>query len=258
MVRPAALAGLVLGGLVAGSMLAPILARADGGDSDDGTEKQISVLVIGQTPSPTPSPTGSPSATASASPSASATSSSSSAPTRTPSTSPAPTGRPPHGGGDAKGALVVSDLHCVYRFSFNPFGGSMELSFTVRNEYARSLDGSARFWLTNVFGGQIGTPVQVAVPGLKPQETRAVSASIEGVAQWTFLTAHATFTPPPGFGGRVVLTVVREARPFVLPWAVVSGGAVCAAGFGGRRLWLRAFHRPSVTKTLTATEEVES
>jgi len=255
--RPTAVAGVVLGGLAAGSVLVPALARADGGSSDDGTDKQVSVLVIGPTSSGTP--TGSPSVTASASPSASATSSGSSTPTSTPSPVPSPTGRPPHGGGGhQQGGLFVGELHCVYHFSFNPFGGSMELSFTVRNEYSKPMDGSARLWLTNFFGGTIGVPATVAVPQLRPHETRLVSATIDGVAQWTFLTAHATFTPPPGFGGTVVLTVVREARPFVLPWVLVPGAAVGAAGFGGRRLWLRTFRRPSVTKALTATQEVES
>ena len=236
LVRLTALAGLVLGGLVAGSMLAPVLARADGGDGDDGADKQISVLVVGQTPSPTPSqtPTASPSPPGTATPSGST-------PAPTPA-APTPPGRPHHGGGDGvRGALVVSDLHCAYRFSFNPFGGSLEVSFTVRNEYAEALDGSARFWVTNVLGGPVGAAVSVPVPGLRPHETRLVSATIDGVAQWTFLTAHATFTPPPGFGGTVTLTVVREARSFAPPWAIASGGALCAAGFGGRRLWLRLF-----------------
>lgn len=127
------------------------------------------------------------------------------------------------------GVLYVGGLTWLYRFSPNPFDGALDLTFTVRNDHQKALDGKATFWLTNVFGGAVGIPANLDVLGIQPHEARAITATIRGVSQWTFVTARATFTTPAEIGGVALSAVTRQVPVFVLPWAILLTAALVAA-----------------------------
>ena len=136
------------------------------------------------------------------------------------------------------GALYIGVLTWAYPPSLDPFGGSVDLMLSIRNEHTQELDGTATFWLTNIFGGPVGVPVTVAVPKFQPHESRAVAVAIHGIGQWTVLTAHATFTPPARISGPLS-TVTRLTGVFAMPWAVVLSGGLGGGWFGYRRLMLQ-------------------
>ncbi|PVW04384.1 hypothetical protein DEA06_10290 [Microbacterium sp. Gd 4-13] len=122
---------------------------------------------------------------------------------------------------DLGGMLSIGGLSTSYRPSFNPFGGDLELSFTVRNTSQSTVDATADFWMEGPFGLRISSADDVAVAALKPGETRTVSASLPGVGQWTVLTAHTTFTPPEMVDDVQLTPLTRDATVFALPWFVV-------------------------------------
>jgi hypothetical protein len=122
---------------------------------------------------------------------------------------------------DLGGMLSIGGLSSSYRPSFNPFGGDLELSFTVRNTSQSTVDATADFWMEGPFGLRISSADDVAVAALKPGETRTVSASLPGVGQWTILTAHTTFTPPETVDDVPLTPLTRDATVFALPWFVV-------------------------------------
>lgn len=256
--------GLVLGGLVFGTTLLPVLARADDTDSSD---KQISVVVIATTPqpsgsasvtataSPTPTRSRTPSASTSATTPTTAPTPGTNPPTSQPSASASPSVAPGNDEVSIGGILYVSGLRWSYRFSPNPFDGSLDLSFTVRNEYSEPVDGTATFWLTNIFGGPVDTPVTVDVLKIQPAERRVVTATIGGVAQWTFLTAHATFIPPERLGGIPLIAVTRQGSVFVLPWAVLAAAALVGGWFGYRRYRERPPSHPPASSAAQSGDE---
>lgn len=199
-------------------------AQADG--SSDGTKLVVTVIDSSASPTgtATPTATGSPTATGGAT----STASSTSEPTPTPTATGGPGPR-----NDLGGLLYVSGLSWVYHPSINPFGGALELRFSVRNVYTKAVDASARFWVTQLFGGTVGQSVDVAVTGLKPGESRTVSAAIDGVALWGLVVGHLTFTPPPTLGGTALAPVNRDVLAWFLSWPFIGG----VGGAGGIFLW---------------------
>jgi len=197
-------------------------AQADGGS--DGTKLVVTVIDSSASPTgtATPTATGSPTATGGAT----STASSTSEPTPTATGGPGPRN-------DLGGLLYVSGLSWVYHPSINPFGGALELRFSVRNVYTKAVDASARFWVTQLFGGTVGQSVDVAVTGLKPGESRTVSAVIDGVALWGLVVGHLTFTPPPTLGGTALAPVNRDVLAWFLSWPFLGG----VGGAGGIFLW---------------------
>ncbi|NQX36547.1 hypothetical protein [Herbiconiux sp. VKM Ac-2851] len=132
---------------------------------------------------------------------------------------------------DLGGVLYISGVRTGFSPSVNPLDGTMDVSFTVKNVSKSTLDSNAELWLTNVFGAGIGSRAEVAVPALKPGESRVVSAPLSGVGQWLLVSAHATFTPPATIDGAEVPPVTRDAVVVVFPWLIVLLAAGSAAGF---------------------------
>lgn len=211
----AAAAGFVVAGGAVGSV-----AHADDGDSD-GTKLVVTVIEPSASPTgtPTATPTATGSATGSSAPTGTATVPGGSGPTSS------PTGVP--GDGDLGGLLYVSGLSWAYHPSPNPFGGALELWFSVRNAYSEPVDATARFWVTNLFGGTLGLPVDVPVTDLKPGETRTVAATVDGLAQWGLVVGHLTFTPPATLGNTTLTPITREVLAWFLSWPFVAGVGIC-------------------------------
>ncbi len=122
---------------------------------------------------------------------------------------------------DLGGILSVGGLSTGSTPSINPFDGVVQVWFTVRNTSTSTIDLTTDFWMENPLGLRIANVDGVAVPGLKPGETRTVSADLSGAGQWTMLTTHARVTPPSQVDGVELAPLTRDATVFVLPWAIV-------------------------------------
>ena len=141
--------------------------------------------------------------------------------------------------------LFISGLTMSYTPSINPFDGRVDMRFTVRNAYKKAVDGKAIFWVTAWFGNTVGHQVEVAVPDIKPGETRLVTATIRGVGQWGILTGHATFIPPKSLDQVTLTAVTRTGTIVYVPWFP----AVCLAG--GSAFWF-AVRRRGLYELLSA------
>ncbi|MFG6475129.1 hypothetical protein ACFXP7_01950 [Microbacterium sp. P06] len=122
---------------------------------------------------------------------------------------------------DLGGILYIGGLSSSSVPSVNPFGGDLQLWFTVRNVSDSTIEASADFWMAGPFGNRISSVDGVVISDLKPGETRTVGAELPGVGQWTVLSAHATLNPPESVNGTVLAPVTRDATVFALPWLVV-------------------------------------
>jgi hypothetical protein len=122
---------------------------------------------------------------------------------------------------DLGGILSIGGLSTGATPSINPFDGVVQVWFTVRNTSTSTIDLTTDFWMENPLGLRIANVDGVAVAGLKPGETRTVSADLSGAGQWTMLTTHARVTPPPQVDGVELAPLTRDATVFVLPWALV-------------------------------------
>jgi hypothetical protein len=151
-----------------------------------------------------------------------------------PSTNPPATPAP--GEFDLGGVVYVSGLTSEYSPSANPFGGELQLHFTVRNVSSATFSSTARFWVDGPFGLMLGESDDVAISDLKPSEIRLVSATVHGVGQWTFVNAHATYTPPKNVAGVELTSVTRDSFVFFLPWMLLAIGVIGAAAFAVSRI----------------------
>ncbi|GAA2074638.1 hypothetical protein [Microbacterium hatanonis] len=130
---------------------------------------------------------------------------------------------------DLGGVLNVGGLSSAPVLSMNPFGGDLQVWFTVRNVSSSTIEATADFWMEGLLGNRISAVDDLVIADLKPGETRTVSAELPGVGQWTVLTAHARLEPPAEVGGTELSPLTRDATVFVLPWLFVL---IVAAGLG--------------------------
>lgn len=204
--------------VVAVTGFAAAVASAAWADDDTGG-RNVSVAVVSSSATPSPTTT----ATSTSTPTDTSTSTDTGVPTSTDSTSTEPGGGGNTGPGNGPsgslgGILYVSGIGCNYTPSINPLEGTVDLRFTVRNVYSEPVSASASFWATNFFGSSIGAPLVVPIDALQPGETRMVSATLGGLAQWTVITAHTTFTPPVKVGDTALSPVSRDAVVWFAPW----------------------------------------
>ncbi|MFG6504473.1 hypothetical protein [Microbacterium sp. P05] len=136
----------------------------------------------------------------------------------------APTATTPAANGDEVdlgGVMYVGGVSSASIPSLNPFGGTLQLWFTVRNVSASTIDAKADFWMESIFGNRISTADGVLIEDLKPGEMRTVSAELPGVGQWSILSAHTRLTPPDSVDGTALTPLTRDATAFALPWLFV-------------------------------------
>lgn len=152
--------------------------------------------------------------------------------------SPTPSTVPPTDEVSLAGLLYVSGLHSKHSPSWNPFGGELNVQFTVRNASNATVDAEAEIWVTQFLGGQVGPRAKVTILQLAPDETRTVSADIGSMAQWTFVVAHAQFTPPERIGTTRLSPVTRDQGVFFIPWYLVAAAVLVAVAVRyGPRAW---------------------
>jgi hypothetical protein len=211
----------------------PTRARADGGIAID-----VDVLGTSASPSPSVTATATSTATDTSQPTSGTSATASSGTSGGTSGGPTPSASTTPGGETSiGGVLYVSGLTMSYTPSINPFDGRVDMHFTVRNAYKKSVDGKAILWVTAWFGNTVGHEVEVAVPDIKPGETRLVTATIRGVGQWGILNGHATFIPPKSLDQVTLNAVTRTGTVVYVPWLPV----VCLAG--GSAFWFAVRRR---------------
>jgi hypothetical protein len=120
------------------------------------------------------------------------------------------------------GVLYLSGLTTDYVPSLDPLSGELQVRFTVRNVSTASIDGTARFWLSSPLNTGISSVDEVDVAGLKPGESRVVDAVLPGTGQWTFATAHYTYTPPATVDGVALEPMTRDAFVFLPPLFLIG------------------------------------
>ncbi|MGO4102904.1 hypothetical protein AB4Y63_03040 [Leifsonia sp. YAF41] len=118
------------------------------------------------------------------------------------------------------GKLFLDGVQSSYQPSVNPFDGTVNIEFTVKNVSNETVDAAARFWATGPFGNDLGSVEAVPVEKLAPGESRIVSAELPGVGQWVFVNAGYTFTPPETIDGVATTPITRTAALLIFPWAV--------------------------------------
>ena len=210
-------ATLALGIALAVSLGAPAMAQDAAGD----TALQVQVVASLPTASGDSSPPNGASTSTAGSSGAGATAPPSSVDPSTPAAGLDEVG--------VAGILFVGGLTVTPIPSANPLGGTVVASFTVRNVSSSTFDSEATFWLDGPVGNRISA-VDVDVTALAPGQSRVVTADLPGSGQWGFLTAHATYTPPPVIDDVEIEPMTRDASLFALPWfsaviAVVALGA---------------------------------
>ncbi|MFB2598271.1 hypothetical protein ACEXQE_10795 [Herbiconiux sp. P17] len=129
------------------------------------------------------------------------------------------------------GILYVSGLSTEYQPSIDPLAGDLRTHFTVRNVSSSIIDSTVRFWVTGPFGNELGAVDGVAVNGLKPNEKVVVDATLTGVGQWTFATAHYTLTPPATVDGVALEPMTRDAFVFLPPWFLLALAAAAGVAY---------------------------
>lgn len=144
------------------------------------------------------------------------------------------------------GVFYVSGVTASSTLSLNPFGGDEHAQFSVRNVTTSTLDATASFHLTNIFGAQIGAVENIPISQLKPGESRVVEAVLPGMGQWTFGTVSATFIPPESVGGATLTPVTRDTFVFVLPWLVIAVIVIVVGVFVTRRFLRGGTDKPAL------------
>ena len=106
----------------------------------------------------------------------------------------------------------------------------------MRNVSDTTFSSTARFWLDSPFGTTVSEVKGVEIVDLKPGESRVVDATLGGIGQWTFVTAHATLTPPKTVDGVELDSITRDQFVVIPPWGVLSLIGVGGIGFAGYAL----------------------
>ena len=138
------------------------------------------------------------------------------------SASPAPTATPKPGETDLGGILYLSGLRSNYVWSVNPAESVVELRITLRNVSQSTFDSTARFWIDTSLGNTVSELANFRIDGLRPNETRVVTARLGGLGQWTVLQAHATIKPPITVDGVALAPITRDSYVFIPP--LLAGG----------------------------------
>jgi hypothetical protein len=168
----------------------------------------VSEPVAGSSPAPGTTLSSGPGLPGNATPSASA--------------SPAPTATPKPGETDLGGILYLSGLRSNYLWSVNPAESVVELRITLRNVSQSTFDSTARFWIDTSLGNTVSELANFRIDGLRPNETRVVTARLGGLGQWTVLQAHATIKPPTTVDGVALAPITRDSYVFIPP--LLAGG----------------------------------
>ena len=127
--------------------------------------------------------------------------------------------------GELQALMTIGSIQANYDPSWNPFGGTVNMVFTLTNNGNVSLGANTLSRVTGIFGIPFSGDNRVAIPELLPGTSRTVSLPIEGVGQWMLLTASVdligtidedAINPGP------LPKAKRDVMIFATPWVLLA------------------------------------
>lgn len=145
--------------------------------------------------------------------------------------------------GDIQTGLAVGQLGGDYSGDWwNPFTGTLKLSYTVENIGNIALASNVSIGLNTWFGIPLSTAAGDAIPELLPGGTRTYETEVPGIAAWGYLNPWVKLNPfvegDDASKRLQVQATTRDAMVLATPWAVLLVLVLVALGFGFR-VWRR-------------------
>jgi hypothetical protein len=127
-------------------------------------------------------------------------------------------------------SLSVENVHTVYHAAVNPFGGSLDVDYTVRNTGNLRLSGHQHIGVKNPLGKEMKQQTPPDVPELLPGNAITLHAHFSGVTAAFRLSTTITVTPffaatgnaPAVAAGPPLTAVSASAKTWAIPWSAFA------------------------------------
>ncbi len=126
--------------------------------------------------------------------------------------------------GPVSPALDVEKIKGTYHPALNPLGGSLDVSYTVRNRGNVRLAAKQRLALQAPFGIGLDKATPVDVPELLPGNSVTLQATFSGVPATVLLATKITLTPlaaKDAASPEAAAERTRTGRTLAIPWSVL-------------------------------------
>jgi Bacterial protein of unknown function (DUF916) len=125
--------------------------------------------------------------------------------------------------GPVNPSLVVEHLSSDYHGSFNPLGGTLDVTYTLRNPGNVRLGARQLVSAHDIFGRTIADHKPRVIPELLPGNAVTVHEKFNDVPATFRVGADVTITPlvPPGSSEKPPATVTAGTGSWAIPWTVL-------------------------------------
>lgn len=133
--------------------------------------------------------------------------------------------------GDVTALMTVSSIAADYVPSFNPFAGTVNITFTLTNNGNVSLGASTASVVKGLFGIPLSGVSRTDVPEMLPGTSRTMTVSVEGVGQWIYLNPTVSIAgtiDEDAINPGPLPTAERDVPLFVPPLALLLIAAIAA------------------------------
>lgn len=133
--------------------------------------------------------------------------------------------------GELQAALTITSITASYAPELNPFAGRTTISYTITNGGNVSLGADVVSRVRGLFGIPIGELDSADLPEMLPGDTRTVTAEVDGVGQWLYLTPEvdlAATVDEDALDAGPLPTAARETVIFVVPWGLIAALVIAA------------------------------
>lgn len=123
--------------------------------------------------------------------------------------------------GELRAGLTIGSVAATYRPTLNPFSGTTELKFTVRNNGNVALGANLVARVETYLGIGASELVRASVAEMLPGSTRIVSVAVPGIPQIGYLNPHLSLVPTvdvDALSTGPLRTTQRDVNMFVMPW----------------------------------------
>lgn len=127
--------------------------------------------------------------------------------------------------GELQTALTITSITASYSPELNPFAGRTTISYTITNGGNVSLGADVVSRVRGLFGIPIGELDTAEIPEMLPGDTRTVTAEVDGVGQWIFLSPEidlAATVDEDALDAGPLPTAARETVIVVVPWGLIA------------------------------------
>lgn len=120
-------------------------------------------------------------------------------------------------------ALVVEDVGSKYHGEFNPFSGSLDVSYTVRNPGNVRLGAKQQLVVTDIFGRTVATERLRPIKELLPGNAVTFHESVDGVPATLRVKARIELEPiaPTGVSDELPEPVSASTSAWAIPWTLL-------------------------------------